>query len=246
MRAARAHARPTPVEQQSGRSPRRSPAAVGPGEAGARRRGQDAPRRSISTSKGSSSWRGPGRRASSSATIAARSGRRRQRARGIRRRCRVQSLAGRSVCSLGEGGRIQKSGGLCKPLPNRPASHFGSEDAMDRILERIMAEHNVKPESVERRVEYLEELRAFAGARRVGRWSASEAPLRRRGMEVKMELLRSALRAYDDASIKDHSRTTCPSSSCPRCDCSTTRSRTQRRGARGGRAADGRPRVTKG
>ena len=36
-------------------------------------------------------------------------------------------------------------------------NHFGGEDAMDRMLERIMAENKCLPESLERRKEYQSE-----------------------------------------------------------------------------------------
>ena len=101
-------------------------------------------------------------------------------------------------------GDLKNLEGFGKPLKHRHQTHFGGEDAVDRMLERIMSEQNCKPESLERKDEYMGKLRAFrkmldASAEAGG----AGKPLRRAGMEEQIAGLRVLLKHFDDAAIKD-------------------------------------------
>jgi hypothetical protein len=73
------------------------------------------------------------------------------------------------------------------------------------MLERIMAEHRVRPESLERKHEYMEKLRAFRArvARSAEVVCGDAKPLSRPGLEAEMHELHALLKAYDNAAIKD-------------------------------------------
>ena len=76
---------------------------------------------------------------------------------------------------------------------------------MDRMLERIMAEHKCIPESLERRKEYLEKYRDFREAleRSAEVQGSGAPPLKRPRMEAEMAQLRSLHSEFNSASVKD-------------------------------------------
>lgn len=60
-------------------------------------------------------------------------------------------------------GEFRNLAGSGKPLPERLRTHFGDEDAVDRMMMRLMAENNVRPESMELKATYRPKLKAFRG-----------------------------------------------------------------------------------
>jgi len=117
------------------------------------------------------------------------------------------SILDAKFAQMERAGEFSNLSGVGKPLPDRPATHFGGEDAMDRMLERIMAEHNVKPESVERRNSYMDLLQSFrdgmARSADVLGEGGGRKPLHRATVTAALQQLASALKAHDDAAIKD-------------------------------------------
>lgn len=109
--------------------------------------------------------------------------------------------------------------GSGEPLPHRPQSHFVDEDAVDRMLQRIMAEQNCLPESLERRKDYLAKYKEFRETleRSVEVQGGSGAPpLKRPRMEAEMAQLRSLLTKFDSASVKDSLTYNMPITKCPK------------------------------
>ena len=116
-------------------------------------------------------------------------------------------------------GEFKNLKGSGKPLPHRHQTHFGGEDAMDRMLKRIMAEHKCIPESLERRKEYLAKYKVFRDAleRSAEVQGGSGAPaLKRPRMEAEMAQLRTMLSDFDSASIKDSLTYNMPITKCPK------------------------------
>lgn len=118
---------------------------------------------------------------------------------------------------LERAGAFKNLAGSGKPLAERAATHFGDEDAVDRMMGRIMAEQNMRPESVELRLSYMARLKAFrtdlaaaVAARCDGR------PLRRAGFEAELGELHALRKQFDDASIKDSFTFSLPISKLPR------------------------------
>ena len=73
------------------------------------------------------------------------------------------------------------------------------------MMTRIMAEQNVKPESVERRIDFVEKLKAFRqrvaqSSEVVGRAGKS---LSRKGCEAQLKELAELTRKFDTAAVKD-------------------------------------------
>ena len=102
-------------------------------------------------------------------------------------------------------GEFKDLAGVGKPLAERHATHFGGEDALDRMLERIMAENNVLPESVERRRAYLGKLGALREriARSVEGSGEGAQRFARARCEAEIRELRALRKAFDDAAVKD-------------------------------------------
>ena len=102
-------------------------------------------------------------------------------------------------------GGFKDLSGAGKPLPERVRTHFGDEDAADRMMQRIMAENNVKPESLEIRSEYLPKLRAFRArlAQLTGPAANPIGPSTRKSLEHQMGELRQLHASYHSASVKD-------------------------------------------
>lgn len=65
------------------------------------------------------------------------------------------------LAAMERSGEFKGLAGTGKPLPERVRTHFGDEDAMDRMMTRVMGENNIKPESLEIRSEYRPRLKAF-------------------------------------------------------------------------------------
>lgn len=102
-------------------------------------------------------------------------------------------------------GEFKNLAGVGKPLPERQHTHFGDEDAADRLMSRIMAENNVKPESVVLRSEFMARLKAFRQELAQAASAAERAgkTLSRAGFEFELQELRVLRKAFDDASLKD-------------------------------------------
>ena len=116
-------------------------------------------------------------------------------------------------------GEFSNLKGAGEPLPHRHQSHFGGEDAVDRMLERIMAEQKCIPESLERRKDYLAKYKEFRETleRSVEVQGGSGAPpLKRPRMEAEMAQLRSLLTKFDSASVKDSLTYNMPITKCPK------------------------------
>ena len=115
-------------------------------------------------------------------------------------------------------GEFKNLKGAGEPLPHRHQTHFGGEDAMDRMLQRVMAEHKCIPESLETRKQYLAKYKQF---RQTLERSAEVAgggapPLKRPRMEAEMAELRALLSAFDSASVKDALTYNLPITKCPK------------------------------
>ena len=115
-------------------------------------------------------------------------------------------------------GAFKNLAGSGKPLPERVATHFGDEDAVDRMMGKIMADNNVRPESVELRLSYMAKLKTFRTDLAAGAGAAHRdgRPLRREGYESEIDELHALRRAFDDASIKDSFIFSLPISKLPR------------------------------
>lgn len=119
---------------------------------------------------------------------------------------------------LERAGAFKNLSGTGKPLPERAATHFGDENAVDRMMGRVMAENNVRPESVELRLSYMSKLKAFRKdlSAAVGAASRDGRPLRRAGFEAELNELHALRKTFDDASIKDSFTFNLPISKLPR------------------------------
>ena len=116
-------------------------------------------------------------------------------------------------------GEFKNLKGAGEPLPHRHQSHFGGEDAMDRMIERVMAENKCLPESIERRKEYLTKYKEFRETLERSaevRGGSGASPLKRPKMEAEMAELRSLLSAFDSASVKDALTYNMPITKCPK------------------------------
>ena len=108
--------------------------------------------------------------------------------------------------AMEKAGEFKNLPGHGKPLPERHHTHFGGEDAMDAMLQRIMAEHKCLPESLELRNEYMANLKSFRLAMdQSAEVSSSESakPLKRSAMEAQMSELRTLQKRFDTAAVKD-------------------------------------------
>ena len=111
--------------------------------------------------------------------------------------------------AMEKAGEFKNLPGHGKPLPERHHTHFGGEDAMDAMLQRIMAEHKCLPESLELRNEYMATLKSFRLA--MERWVSkstvtggeSAKPLKRSAMEAQMSELRKLQKRFETAAVKD-------------------------------------------
>lgn len=116
-------------------------------------------------------------------------------------------------------GEFKNLKGSGKPLPHRHQTHFGDEDALDRMLTRIMAENNCIPESLEHRNEYIARYKEFRKAlersAEVHDSVATAPPLNRAQMEAEMNQLRALSSAFDAASVKDSLTYNMPITKCP-------------------------------
>jgi hypothetical protein len=117
-------------------------------------------------------------------------------------------------------GEFKNLPGTGEPLPHRHNTHFGGEDAMDRMINRIMAENNVKPESVERRTEYLAKLKGFRArveqSMEVQGPGATRKPLNRKACEAEISELQRLHKLFDSAAVKDSLTWNVPIARCPR------------------------------
>ena len=116
-------------------------------------------------------------------------------------------------------GEFKNLKGHGEPLPHRHQSHFGGEDAMDRMLERMMAEHKCIPESLERRKEYLAKYKLFRETlERSGevQGGSGAPPLKRPRMEAEMAQLRSLHSEFTSAAVKDSLTYNMPITVCPK------------------------------
>lgn len=104
------------------------------------------------------------------------------------------------LTQLEKQGAFKNLKGAGKPLPHRAATHFGDEDAADRMFQRIMAENNVKPESVELRLEYLPRFKAFKA--RLQQMPAPGAS-RQKALQVEHAELLALHHRFTGAAVKD-------------------------------------------
>lgn len=91
-------------------------------------------------------------------------------------------------------GAFENLSGAGKPLPERLRTHFGDEDAADRMMMRLMAENNVKPESMEISALYRPRLKLF-------RTRLRQLPPPRVGTAVEDASVRAAL-AHEMAELQ--------------------------------------------
>ena len=93
--------------------------------------------------------------------------------------------------------------GAGKPLPDRSTSHFGDDDAVDRMTMRIMAEQGVKPESLDVSSRYRPKLKAFRERLRTLADGASLDDKVRASLVHEMEELHMLYAAYTSAAVSD-------------------------------------------
>ena len=133
---------------------------------------------------------------------------------------KVTSVFDAQFAQMERDGEFKNLKGAGEPLPHRHQTHFGEEDAMDRMLKRIMVEHKCIPESLETRKEYLAKYKEFREtlerSAEVQGGASGAPPLKRPRMEAEMAHLRSLLSAFDSASVKDALTYNMPITKCPK------------------------------
>ena len=97
-------------------------------------------------------------------------------------------------------GEFKNLAGSGQPLPERVVTHFGDDDAADRMMTRIMAENNVKPESIELRNEFRPRYKAFRA--RLARPTPADARLRA-SLEHELGELCVLHERFRSAAVKD-------------------------------------------
>lgn len=123
------------------------------------------------------------------------------------------------IAQMEREGQFKNLKGTGEPLPHRHQSHYGDEDAVDRMMHRIMAEQKCIPESLERRKEYLAKYKEFRETlERSGevQGGGRGPPLKRAKVEAEMAHLRALLSAFDSASVKDALLYNMPITKCPK------------------------------
>lgn len=116
-------------------------------------------------------------------------------------------------------GEFKNLKGAGEPLPHRHQTHFGGEDAVDRMLQRIMAEHKCIPESLELRKEYLVKYKEFRERLEQSaevRGGSGAPPLKRPQMEAEMAQLHALRAKFNSASVKDSLTYNMPITQCPK------------------------------
>ena len=99
-------------------------------------------------------------------------------------------------------GDFKNLAGAGKPLPERLRTHFGDEDAVDRMMMRLMAANNVRPESMEIKATYGAKLKAFRSRLQQIAAASPDANVRASLMH-EMSELRKIQAAFKTAAVKD-------------------------------------------
>ena len=100
-------------------------------------------------------------------------------------------------------GEFKNLAGAGKPLPERLRTHFGDEDAVDRMMMRLMAENNVRPESMEISATYRPKLKAFRNRlQQIPNAASLDANVRAKLVHDMSELRRMHA-AFTTAAVKD-------------------------------------------
>ena len=112
-------------------------------------------------------------------------------------------------------GEFESLCGAGQPLPERPHTHF-NDDAMQGILNGMLANANYKPESLEARASYLGALGKFRTDLSAVLTAGTLDGRARADFEQRLEALRGLLRQFDNAALKDAELLSLPKRDLPR------------------------------